>query len=67
MATTNFKGNPVNTNGELPAVGTKAPDFKLVKSDLSEVTLKDFAGKKGGVEYLPEYRYRSMRHVGASV
>ena len=46
MATTNFKGNPVKTNGELPKVGTKAPDFKLVKGDLSEVTLSDFAGKK---------------------
>ena len=46
MATTNFKGNPVQTNGELPKVGTKAPDFKLVKGDLSEVTLADFAGKK---------------------
>ena len=46
MATTNFKGNPVKTSGELPAVGSKAPDFTLVKGDLSEVTLKDFAGKK---------------------
>lgn len=46
MATTNFKGNPVKTNGELPKVGDKAPDFKLVKGDLSEVTLADFAGKK---------------------
>lgn len=46
MATTNFKGSPVQTNGELPKVGTKAPDFKLVKGDLSEVTLADFAGKK---------------------
>lgn len=46
MATTNFKGSPVQTNGELPKVGTKAPDFRLVKGDLSEVTLADFAGKK---------------------
>lgn len=46
MATTNFKGSPVQTNGELPKVGTKAPDFKLVKGDLTEVTLADFAGKK---------------------
>ena len=46
MATTNFKGNPVQTNGELPKVGEKAPDFTLVKGDLSEVTLADFAGKK---------------------
>lgn len=46
MATTNFKGNPVKTYGELPKVGSQAPDFKLVKGDLSEVSLSDFAGKK---------------------
>lgn len=46
MATTNFKGTPVHTSGVLPKVGEKAPDFKLVKGDLSEVTLADFAGKR---------------------
>lgn len=46
MATTNFKGSPVKTNGELPEVGNKAPDFKLLKGDLSETTLADYAGKK---------------------
>ncbi|MGE5547458.1 MAG: thiol peroxidase [Solirubrobacterales bacterium] len=45
MATVTLKGNPVNTNGSLPAIGSKAPDFRLVKTDLSEVSLKDFAGK----------------------
>jgi len=30
MAQTLFKGNPVNTAGELPAVGSAAPDFKVV-------------------------------------
>lgn len=46
MATVTLKGNPIHTAGDLPAVGAKAPDFKLTKSDLSDVTLKDFAGKK---------------------
>ncbi len=46
MAQVNFHDSPVNTNGELPQVGDKAPDFTLVKSDLSEVTLADFAGEK---------------------
>lgn len=41
-----FKGNPVNTNGTLPSVGTSAPDFSLTGSDLSQKSLKDFAGKK---------------------
>lgn len=46
MATVTLKGNPITTIGSLPAVGAKAPDFTLVKTDLSAVSLKDFAGKK---------------------
>ncbi len=46
MATVTLKGNPIRTAGELPAVGTSAPDFRLTKADLSDVSLKDFAGKK---------------------
>lgn len=46
MATITLKGNPVHTVGELPAVGSQAPDFKLTRSDLSDVSLKDFAGKR---------------------
>lgn len=40
-----LKGNTVHTSGNLPSVGSKAPDFTLVKTDLSSVSLKDFAGK----------------------
>lgn len=46
MATVTLKGNPITTSGSLPAVGSKAPDFTLAKVDLSNVSLKDFAGKK---------------------
>jgi thiol peroxidase len=46
MARVSLGGNPVNTIGELPAVGSQAPDFTLTKNDLSDVSLKDFAGKK---------------------
>jgi thiol peroxidase len=45
MATITLKGNPVNTNGALPAIGAKAPDFKLTKVDLADCSLADFAGK----------------------
>ena len=45
MATITLKGNPINTVGELPAIGSAAPDFTLVKTDLSAVSLKDLAGK----------------------
>jgi thioredoxin-dependent peroxiredoxin len=46
MADVLFKGTPAHTSGELPKVGSKAPDFKLTAGDLSEVSLADFKGKK---------------------
>lgn len=45
MATVTLKGNPMETAGELPARGNAAPDFTLVKTDLSEVSLSDFNGR----------------------
>ena len=41
MATTNFKGQPVKLIGEFIQVGKVAPDFELVKTDLSSFSLKD--------------------------
>ena len=46
MASITLGGNPINTSGELPKVGSKAPDFNLVKNDLSVASLDDFAGSK---------------------
>jgi len=46
MANITLGGNPINTNGELPKIGSKAPDFSLVKNDLSIATLADFSGSK---------------------
>jgi len=46
MANITLKGNPIKTVGDLPAVGSKIPDFTLVKSDLSRVSLSDFSGSK---------------------
>jgi len=46
MANITIKGNPIQTLGELPAKGTKVPDFELVRNDLSIASLKDFAGKR---------------------
>jgi len=46
MAKITLKGNLVNTSGSLPAIGSKAPDFKLVKSDLETLTLSELKGKK---------------------
>lgn len=46
MAKITLKGNTIETNGTLPAIGSPAPDFKLTKTDLSEVTLTEFTGKR---------------------
>ncbi len=46
MASITLGGNPINTSGTLPKVGTKASDFQLVKNDLSVATLADFAGSR---------------------
>lgn len=53
MAQITFKGDTVNTTGELPAIGSTAPDFSLVNTDLSTVTLADFAGKKVVINIFP--------------
>lgn len=44
MATTAFKGNSVQTSGDIPAVGTVAPDFTLTKSDLSDLSSDSLGG-----------------------
>lgn len=46
MATITLGGNPIHTSGELPKINTKAPGFSLIKTDLSTVSLEDFAGTR---------------------
>jgi len=45
MATVTLRGNPIHTSGELPAVGSQAPDFTVTGADLSDITLDSFSGK----------------------
>ncbi|MFT6064502.1 MAG: thiol peroxidase [Paraglaciecola sp.] len=45
MANITLKGNAINTIGNLPKVGTKAPNFTLTAVDLSQKSLADFSGK----------------------
>jgi len=45
MANIKLGEDPVKTAGDLPAVGTKAPDFKVTKTDLTDTTLSEFLGK----------------------
>lgn len=53
MATITLKGTPVSTVGDLPKVGTPAPTFQLVKTDLSTVGNTDFAGKNVVLNIFP--------------
>ena len=53
MATVTFKGSEVKTNGSLPAVGTTAPDFKLVGAGLNEISIADFKGKRVVLNIFP--------------
>jgi thioredoxin-dependent peroxiredoxin len=53
MANITIGGNPIHTIGDLPAVGSKAPDFKLTTGDLKDVTLADFKGKKKVLNITP--------------
>lgn len=53
MAQITFKGNPIHTNGELPAVGSQAPAFTLTGGDLADVDLGGFSGKKKLLNIVP--------------
>lgn len=46
MASITLGGNPIHTSGELPKIGSKITDFKLVATDLSIASLSTFIGKK---------------------
>jgi thiol peroxidase len=45
MAQITLRGNPINTVGELPAVGSQAPAFTLTGGDLGAVSSEQYSGK----------------------
>jgi thiol peroxidase len=53
MAQITLKGMAIHTSGNLPKTGDKAPDFSLTRTDLSDVSLKDFSGKKVVMNIFP--------------
>lgn len=53
MAQTKLGENTVNTLGNLPEVGSTAPDFILTGNDLKPVRLSDFKGKKVVLNIFP--------------
>jgi thioredoxin-dependent peroxiredoxin len=70
MATITLGGNPINTSGKLPKTGSKAPQFQLVKNDLSIASLEDFAGSKLVLNIFPSVDTgtcaASVRHFNES-
>ncbi len=53
MARITLKGSPYETSGELPSVGSQAPDFRLVDNEMNDVTLASHAGKQKVLSIVP--------------
>ena len=53
MSDVTFKGQPINVDGQFPAVGSTAPAFSLVGGDLSDVALSSYAGKRKVLNIFP--------------
>ena len=53
MATTAFRGNPIETSGDLPAVGEAAPDFTLIGGDLGTVSSEGLRGRRVVLNIFP--------------
>lgn len=53
MTTVTRSGKPIHLSGEFPKPGDAAPDFSLVATDLRDLTLKDFAGKRKVLNIVP--------------
>ena len=53
MAEITLQGNKINTNGDVPKVGSAAPDFVLVDSDLNDISLSNYDGKNIILNIIP--------------
>lgn len=69
MAKITLGGNPANTSGNLPEIGSAAPEFSLVKTDMSVATLADYKGSKVILNIFPSVDTgvcaASVRHFNA--
>jgi thiol peroxidase len=53
MANITLNGKPIHTCGNLPAIGSKAPDFQLVDSELNDRSLKDYKERRKLISIVP--------------
>ena len=48
-----FNGTSYQTHGELPTIGSRAPDVSLVNTELQDVSLANFMGKRKVMNIFP--------------
>jgi thiol peroxidase len=53
MASIKLGGNPIETTGSLPNIGSKATNFKLTTTDLSSKSLSDYDGQRKILNIFP--------------
>lgn len=58
MAEITFKGTPIHTVGDLPQVGSAAPDFRLTDKELTDVSLSDYKGVRKVLNITPSLETR---------
>lgn len=63
MAKITLQGHSINTKGNLPAVGTVAPEFSLVKTDLSELSSDSLKGKRIVLNIFPSLDTSVCAHL----
>ena len=73
MAEITLRGNPIQTNGELPAAGSQATEFTLINTDLSELSSNDLKGQRVILNIFPSIdtgtcaqSVRSFNKMGAA-
>jgi thiol peroxidase len=79
MSQVTFKGNPIQTAADLPEIGSSAPDFTVVKTDLSSISLSELKGRKVVLNIFPSidtpvcaasvrrFNEEAAKHGGATV
>ena len=67
MAKITLKGNEVNTNSEIVKAGESAPDFVLVDSDLNDVNLASYEGKKQNFKYCAKLRHTGVSKINTNI
>ncbi len=53
MAQITLGGNPIHTVGDLPTIGSSAPDFSVTAANLSEISKADLAGQRVVLNIFP--------------